>query len=236
MKLKKLLVALPILSCLWGSQLVSADTVNNTNGMFQLSLDKNSQKLIKEPNDEMFFNESSLVANQTIEKSLVIKNDGKKSMKLLFHIEDTALNDSNREVTNDMLEKLSMKMVYKDDDTNKEEVIYDGNIKGVSENIILGNFDSGDSGLLTTYVTTPANISGSWLNNSVSTIWVFQGDVVDDTTNPDKPNTPTVPTKPKTGDYVKYGSVFGVSLVSGVYIIYSLAKRKKQKKRSKINI
>lgn len=227
MKLRRLLVALPILSCLWGSQIVSADTINNASGMFQLSLDKNSQKLVKEPNDEMFFNETSLVANQTIEKSLIIKNDGKNSMKLLFHVEDTALNDSNREVTNDMLEKLSMKMVYKDDATNKEEIIYDGNIRGVNENIVLGNFDSGDSGLLTTYVTTPANIDSSWLNNSVSTIWVFQGDITEDI-NPEKPNTPNLPTKPKTGDYVKYGSALGISLVSGVYIIYSLVKRKKQ--------
>ena len=219
MKLRKLLVALPILSCLWGNQVVLADTVSNSNGVFQLSLDKNSEKLIKQPDDGVFFNVDSLTANQTIEKSLEIRNNGNKKMKLLFHVEDSELNNEYRDISNEMLNDISMRMIYKDDKTGEERVIYDGNLKGTIENIVLGSFSNGDSGKLTTYVTTPSDISSSWLNKSVSTKWVFQGDILEDNSS--------VPSKPKTGDYAKYGIFLLILVSSGGYIVYSFLNKKK---------
>ena len=219
MKLRKLLVALPILTCLWGNQVVLADTVSNSNGVFQLSLDKNSEKLIKQPDDGVFFNVDSLTANQTIEKSLEIRNNGNKKMKLLFHVEDSELNNEYRDISNEMLNDISMRMIYKDDKTGEERVIYDGNLKGTIENIVLGSFSNGDSGKLTTYVTTPSDISSSWLNKSVSTKWVFQGDIID--------NNSSVPSKPKTGDYTKYGIFLLILVSSGGYIVYSFLKKNK---------
>ena len=158
---------------------VQADVINDS-GSFQISLDKESKKLIRDPSEGKFFDEQNLTIGDKITKELLINNEGKKPMKLFFHIEDLAINDDNRELSDEILTSMKMKMTFNNTKTNESEVIYEGNLIDIKDDKLLGVFNVEEEGSLVTEVSVPNEINETWLNHGVSTLWVFKAEVADD--------------------------------------------------------
>lgn len=177
---KHIIFTVPLLlSCLMLGTSVQADTANK-NGSFQISLDKESKKLIRDPSEGKFFDEQSLTIGDKVTKELLVNNKGNKPMELFFHIEDLDANNENRELSDEILTNMKMKMTFNDEKTNKSKIIYEGNLIDIKENKSLGVFDVGEKGSLITEVSVPNEINETWLNHSVSTLWIFQAELPDD--------------------------------------------------------
>lgn len=237
---KHIIFTVPLLLyCLMLGTNVQADTTNKS-GSFQISLDKESKKLIRDPSEGKFFNEQNMAVGDKVTKELLVDNKGSKPMELFFHIEDLESNDKNRELSDEILTNMKMKMTFNNEKTNKSEVIYEGNLIDIKENKSLGVFDVGEKGFLITEVSVPNEINETWLNHEVSTLWVFQAELPDDKNGEsssisseldkikDKIHNILNGESSKTYDKSIVGILVVFITLAGVYIIYYLIYTRKK--------
>ena len=189
---------------------------------FKVEFRGGAEGLVK-TGDDFFSCWPELLPGDTGTGSVFIRNRYAQAVRIWFHSETAA--DPETDL---LIGKLHLTI------RNGAEMIYDGPLSGVTENVSLGDYRTGDESELIYTLKVPEELNNLYARTDTLTKWVFECELLEpegpdqpekDKDKPDPPRTPDKPVQPvKTGDenapalYAALCAAAALSIAAALYI------------------
>lgn len=196
--------AIVLFALLWAALGASALAAN-------VNYEGGAEKFVFLPGSEwsdtdLFENFKGVLPGDTIEQTITVRNDTKKSVRLYMRAEPVS------EADRDFLNRLRLTV------TAGSKTLFDapaGEQDGLAQNTLLGTFKSGGETELRVTLEVPAELGNEYMNQRGDVPWTFLAEEIDETDTPE------------TGDWFRMGAWALAAAVLAALIVVLVVRRRK---------